>query len=103
MKRLILTTLIAGVLLVPGADAAIKGRQANQKGRIRQGLTSGSLTGREAARLNSSWSNLNRSIRRDRIDGGGLTRRERVKIDRQQNRLNRQIFSQKHDRQVRPR
>ena len=99
--KLLLTALMAGALLAPAADAAIKHRQKHQGKRITQGVRSGELTRREATGLRRGWHRLNRSIRHDRIDGGGLTGRERVKIHHQQDRLSRQIYKQKHDGQSR--
>lgn len=102
MMKTLMITLAAGALLIPAADAAPKNRQKRQGARIHQGVHSGSLTGPEAVGLGRRWTGLNRSIRRDRLDGGGLTGRERVKIHHQQDRLSRQIFRQKHDGQTRP-
>ena len=93
---LVLGTLALAVAL-PGAT--IRQRQRSQQARIAQGIRSGSLTAREAGRLEREQAALNRRIRRDRVDGGGLTLRERRMIDRQQDRLSRRIYRQKHDRQ----
>lgn len=108
MRRFILTAVAAGVFLAgygwsaePGAAqrATIRQRQINQQRRIAQGIHSGELTAREAARLERKEARLNREIRRDRADGGALTLKERRKIGRQQDRLSRQIYREKHDNQ----
>ncbi len=101
MKRMILTAIVAGVLVVPTMNAGIRHREKRQGARIHQGVHNGSLTRREAAGLSRNWVRLDRSIRRDRHDGGGLTKHERVKIHHRQDRLSRQIYRQKHDGQTR--
>jgi hypothetical protein len=97
--------LAAFLLVTPSAQAAgrIKRRAENQQDRIAQGIKSGELTPREAARLERGEARLNREVRDMREDNGGhLTARERVRVNRQQNRLSRRIYRQKHDAQTQP-
>lgn len=105
MKRFSMSIMIGGVLLALATpsfgEGRIRQRQANQQSRIGQGAQNGSLTPRETARLGSQQARLNRSIRRDRIDGGGLTPGERAKIEHRQDRMSREIYRQKHDGQTR--
>lgn len=80
----------------------INKRQENQQERIAQGVKSGELTAREAARLEKQEVKLNREERRFRKSGDGLSIRERAKLERDLNRTSRHIYRQKHDKQDRP-
>jgi len=91
-----------GLFAASGAEAGrIHARQVRQQRRIAEGIESGALTAREAARLEAREAALNREVRVLRRDG--LTPRERARIERQQNRLSRDIYRQKHDGQTRQR
>lgn len=90
------------LLSVPAfANPPVGARANNLQGRINQGVATGELTGREAARLQRQENHLRREITRDRIDGGGLSAAERAKIQRQENRLSHHVYVQKHDGQSR--
>lgn len=80
----------------------INKRQENQQDRIAQGINSGSLTSREASRLENQETRLNRIEARKRASGGKLTYRERGQLKRDLNRESRHIYRQKHDRQTYP-
>ncbi|HEY3451565.1 MAG TPA: hypothetical protein VGK67_34725 [Myxococcales bacterium] len=103
MKRTLTMVAVAmGILTAAPAFAArADERQANQEARIREGVQSGELTRREAARLERKHHRLQHEIRRDRRDDGRLTRGEKRRLERQQNRLSRQIGREKHDAQER--
>ncbi|MDP3502108.1 MAG: hypothetical protein Q8S33_17355 [Myxococcales bacterium] len=96
-------TLVAMVVLVSASvfAAPVGVRSASQQARINQGVQSGQLNGREAARLQAQQHRIERHIVRDSIDGGGMTAREASRIQAKQNQLNRRIAVQKHDGQVR--
>jgi hypothetical protein len=86
-------TLMFGLMLSTAAFAqAPLVRAGAEQARINQGLATGELTGREAARLERREMHLNREIAR----GVGNRR-----VERQQNRLSRSIYREKHDGQVR--
>lgn len=86
-------TLMLGLMLSTTAFAqAPLVRSGAEQARITQGVASGELTGREAARLERREMHINREIAR----GAGSRR-----VERQQNRLSRSIYREKHDRQVR--
>lgn len=89
------TTALAGT-----RDPGVNKRQHQQKQRIKQGVVSGSLTAREAVRLQREQQKINRQERRFKSDGT-LTRDERVTLHRSQNRASRHIYQQKHDDQSR--
>lgn len=77
-------------------------RDRAQQQRIGQGIENGSLTPREAGRLEGQQARLNREQHNMRAaNGGTLTPGERAKVNRQQNRESKRIYNQKHDRQRR--
>jgi hypothetical protein len=80
----------------PGVDA----RQEIQQKRIEQGVQSGALTGREAARMDRQQDRIEAN-KQKALQDGQVTPRERAKLHRQQDRASRHIYHQKHDRQRR--
>ena len=102
MKTLLLSTMLAGVLVLGAPAQEIRERRENQQDRIAQGVASGRLTAAEAARLERKEAKLNADIARmRRANGGTLTPRQKRWVDREQDQLSRQINRQKHDRQGR--
>ncbi len=99
MKTLIVAMVMLSSSLVLAAPPGA--RSMNQQARINQGVRSGELNGREAARLQAQHNRIERQIVRDRNDGGGMTPAERARIEAEQNRLSRHIAVQKHDGQSR--
>jgi hypothetical protein len=92
--------LVAGSVLAQPATPGINDRQANQEARIEQGVTSGQLTRREAARLRAEQRAIRAEKRMARADGV-VTPAERARIRRDQRRASRDIYRQKHDAQIR--
>ncbi|RYE90716.1 MAG: hypothetical protein EOO37_02265 [Cytophagaceae bacterium] len=90
------TTLAQAQTRTPIANA----RERHQKGRINQGVASGELTRREAARMRGREAGLTAQKRAAKADGV-VTREERQDIRRTENRDSRAIYRQKHDAQVR--
>ncbi len=80
------------------ATPNIDKREANQERRIQQGVNSGSLTPREAARLEKGQAKVNRMEAKAKSDGV-VTAKERKRIQHQQNVQSNRIARQKHDRQ----
>jgi hypothetical protein len=79
----------------------IQQRKANQQKRVGEGLENGSLTAREAAKVEKKEKGLNAEERDMREDNGGkLTPADKAKLTRQQNQLSKNIYRQKHDAQV---
>lgn len=76
-------------------------RKKVQQKRIAQGIQSGELNSREAARIEHQESKLNRETRQMRADGQ-FTAAERAKVQSQQNKLSKEIYNQKHDAQSQP-
>lgn len=80
------------------AVSRVNTREANQQARISNGVKSGQLTPREAARDEKRQANIDREVHNDRaVNGGKLTRQERSQVNRQQNNASRQIYDDKHN------
>jgi uncharacterized membrane protein YebE (DUF533 family) len=73
-------------------------RQVNQQARIKQGVKSGELNKREAARLEAEQAKIQAEKKAARSDGK-VTPRERARIQHDQNKASRRIAVQKHDAQ----
>jgi uncharacterized membrane protein YebE (DUF533 family) len=73
-------------------------RQANQQQRIDQGVKSGQLTGKEAARLEKGQEHVQKVENKAKADGK-VTKKERARIQHAENVQGRHIAKQKHDRQ----
>ena len=80
------------------STARIDQRQANQQKRIDQGIKSGALTEREAARLEKGQEHVARMENRAMADGK-VTANERRRIEHVQNQQSRRIYREKHDNQ----
>ena len=76
----------------------IDARQARQDARIDQGVASGQLTQREAARMEAGQARVQGMDNRAQADGT-VTGRERARIEHAQDVQSARIHRQKHDRQ----
>ena len=97
------TALISLVLATPLAALAqstpkFDQRQANQERRIEQGEQSGTLTPREAARLERGQNRLQAKEGNAKADGV-VTKRERLGLQRTEDKQSARIYRQKHDLQ----
>jgi hypothetical protein len=104
MKRTISLAAVSVGALISGAALAqstgqIVDRNVNQQQRIEQGLKSGQLNTREAARLEGEESRVERDQARALRDGK-LTPAEKARITREQNKVSRDIYREKHDAQT---
>lgn len=91
MKRLIIATAVGA--LFSGAVLAQQGtvqRDVNQQNRIEQGLQSGQLTTKEASKLESEQSRIQREQSRD-LKNGNLSPAEKARLTREQNQASRDI------------
>jgi hypothetical protein len=96
----------AFALLLPVAATAQAGtdtprfdaRQARQADRIEQGVASGALTAREAARLQRGQDHLQNVENQVKADGV-VTRHERARLEHAADVQSKRIYRQKHDRQ----
>jgi len=73
-------------------------RQANQERRIQQGVKSGELTPREAARLEKGQARIQRMENKAKADGT-VSAKERKRIALAQDQQGKRIAREKHDRQ----
>ena len=86
----------------PGTNTPkIDARQAKQEKRIDQGVASGQLTDKEAARLDKREANLSKVEAAAKADGV-VTKKERAKLTKMENKDSKHIYRQKHDKQVKP-
>lgn len=86
----------AAAASTPGVDQ----REQRQNARIRQGVESGTLTRREARRLQAEQNAIDRAEAKAKSDGK-VTRAERARLHHMQDHASRDIARQKHDRQRR--
>jgi hypothetical protein len=98
---LAMTLLIAGSAVAQTNTPVVDQRQQNQKERIREGVKSGELTKKEAAKLRAEQRAIRAEKRMAKADGK-VTAAERAKLRRDQNRASADIYKQKHDAQKRP-
>jgi hypothetical protein len=102
-----LAMLVAGTVVAFGQDPApqvnpgtktpiVNERQRNQHNRIKQGVKSGELTRKEAAKLRNEEKTIQAEKQMAKADGK-VTPAERAKIRRDQNRANRDIYRKKHN------
>lgn len=82
----------------PAATPGVDKRQANQQQRIDQGVKSGELTGKEAARLEKGQERIQTMEDKAKADGK-VTPKERERLQKAENRESRRIAREKHDRQ----
>ena len=82
----------------PAAIPGIDKRQQIQQKRIEQGVKSGQLTDKEAARLEKREAKLESDKEKAQADGK-VTKKERKQLHREANRDSRAIRRQKHDAQ----
>jgi len=75
-------------------------RQDRQETRIDKGIENGSITAREADRLEHQQSKIDHAENRALADGK-LNRKEAHRLEGMQDRAGRNIRHQKHDRQAR--
>ncbi len=102
MKNLIIAMgLITMVSVVASASPRNQRREAHQEARIQQGVASGQLNQREAARLNRGQARIDRAQDKAAADGV-VTGREKHKLEKMQDRQNRRIYKEKHDGQTAP-
>ncbi|HYL87228.1 MAG TPA: hypothetical protein VEU32_00520 [Burkholderiales bacterium] len=81
------------------AQAGTVQRDANQQQRIEQGLKSGRLNTREAARLEGEETKVEKDQARAMRDGK-LSPAEKARLAREQNNVSRDIYREKHDAQT---
>lgn len=81
-------------------DPGVNQRQANQTGRIVQGVKSGELTHAEAQELRTERQDI-RELEQGYKSDGTLTKDERTDLHQQLNQQSREIYEEKHDEEAR--
>jgi hypothetical protein len=81
-------------MATPRADA----REANQEKRIQQGVASGQLTPKEAARVEKGEARIDKVEDKAKADGN-VTAKERAHLEKMQDKESKAIYRQKHDGQ----
>jgi uncharacterized membrane protein YebE (DUF533 family) len=93
-----LVSLAGGAFAQTQGTPRIDQRQENQERRIEQGRQSGTLTDKEAARLERGQARVQKMEDKAAADGK-VTKKERRRIEHAQDVQSRRIYRQKHDRQ----
>ena len=102
LMRMIFPAVVSIVFAAPvlaQSSATEVQRNINQQQRIEQGLQSGQLNTREAARLEREESRVEKMEARSLRDGT-QSPAEKARIDKAQNRVSRDIYREKHDAQT---
>lgn len=100
--RPLLASIVCALLAAPALAQTAPGytqRDINQEKRIEQGLQSGQLTTREAARLQAGQARID-TLESRALRDGALTDAEKARINAAQNRASADIHRQKHDAQT---
>ncbi len=104
MTRRVLTFAVLAAAVfgaAPASQAAsVNTRERAQQARLRQGLRSGALTGREYVRLEAQEARIRAEEFRYRHNDGHLGPRERADLQRDLTVESRRIAWQRHDGQV---
>jgi hypothetical protein len=91
------TAVIATPAFAQSAASEVQ-RNINQQQRIEQGLKSGALTTREAARLEGEEARVEK-MQANALRDGNLTPQEKARIERAQNKVSQDIYREKYDAQ----
>jgi hypothetical protein len=101
LKTTLVSLLLAAPLMASAQSTAtprFDQRQANQERPIQQGGHAGSLTPKEAARLEKGQDHLQAMEDKAKADGQ-VTKKERVHLQSAEDKQSARIHRQKHDRQ----
>jgi hypothetical protein len=108
MKRFMFGMAMSAALLLPmyaedAPKSEVGKRAENQQKRIGQGLKSGQLTGKGAAKLEGREQKVHSEVKADRAaNGGHLTAAEKAKVNNQQNKISNRIYDKKHNDVAQP-
>ena len=91
-------SLVALPVAAQTSTPRVDQRQANQEARIQQGVQSGELTNREAAKLEAGQAKVQAKEDKAKADGV-VTPKERAKLAKAQDKQSRMLYMQKHDAQ----
>jgi hypothetical protein len=106
MKRIVSILLSVTFILGLGLSAmaqktpVVDNRQKRQQRRINHGVKTGTLTRKEAAKLEAGQAKTEAMEAKAKSDGK-VTVKERAKLQSRENKTSRRIYRQKHDNQNR--
>lgn len=104
MTSLMAVALTLGIITTTFAQdtktPVINKRQQRQSNRVKQGIKSGEVTGKEAVGLALEQKAIQRQEARAKADGN-VTTKERAKIHRSQNQASKDIYKAKHNKRDR--
>ena len=104
MKKILFSSLIAlSFAFTASAQTAtpvVDAREQNQKDRIKDGVQSGELTKKEAAKARANQRRIKAAEAKAKSDGT-VTAAERAKLDAKQDKASKRILKNKHDGQKR--
>ena len=103
MNKTIIATIVIAAFALPGLALAqstsrIDKRQDYQDKRIEQGVKSGELNKKEAARMEKGQERVQQMENKAMVDGK-VTTKEKVVIEHAQDRQSKRIYRQKNDKQ----
>lgn len=105
MNKPIIAAIVAAAFALPSVALAqtastprIDKRQENQDKRIEQGVKSGELTKKEAARLEKGQARVQKMENKAMADGK-MTKKEKARIEHAQDVQSKKIKREKHDKQ----
>jgi len=104
MNKSIIAAIVAAAFALPGLALAqtastprIDKRQENQDKRIEQGVKSGELTKKEAARLEKGQARVQK--KKKAMADGNMTKKEKARLEHAQDKQSKKIRREKHDKQ----
>ena len=100
MKQLLVVGLALSLFAASAEAGRGNKRERSQQNRIQQGVQSGELTKREAAKLNAGQNHIDQLQDQAKSDGN-VSYKEKHQIEKAQDRQSKKIYRQKHDKQNR--
>lgn len=94
---ILLVVLSVGSVFAQTKTPRVDRRERRQQARIQEGVKSGELTGKEAAKLEAQQGKIRQDEMKAKADGT-ISPAERMKLKREQNRANRKIYKKKHNK-----
>lgn len=94
---ILLVVLSAGSAFAQTKTPNVDRRERRQQARIQEGVKSGELTGKEAAKLEAQQGKIRKDEMKAKADGT-ISPAERMKLKREQNRANKKIYKKKHNK-----
>lgn len=93
---ILLLGLVAGAAFAQTKAPRVDRRERRQQARIQEGVKSGELTGKEAAKLEAQQQKIMKDEMKAKADGT-LSPAERMKLKREQNRASKRIYKKKRN------